>query len=196
ETNNEHLATKCYGYLRFDKETHPNLCQELTLRKMDFMSDIYWLPGPENEEYDPGKDVFPIYALVKELRDRDTGYLKSKDVGRMGRHLKQLHRVGIVCRDLEGNYLEGKINDLSSAWTVPHRFLDETSGLVSSDIIEGLTFQDYVELELMIEDHNRWHKHTLEEPHVWYRVFPDRDYLCRLRRTEAELPSPTKYVKF
>ncbi|KPA35649.1 hypothetical protein FLAG1_11635, partial [Fusarium langsethiae] len=74
----------------------------------------------------------PVYAIVKDWvqdhRNADGSPMSNQVKARQIKHipkmlcnLHQLHKCGIVIRDLkEQQYYEGQIADFSHAWTVPH----------------------------------------------------------------------------
>ena len=197
ETGNEHLAVKCFGYLKLDKETYPNLMEELGLPKMKWMSDEY--------EYDHGHDkeeeLFPIDALVKELKESSMQRAPhtSGQFPRMGRDLKELHRLGIVCQDVRSdNYINGQLVDLGDSITGPHLFLDETSGLTTLFKMKTLVWLDYAAFDEMTEIWNGWNdrltskekSYSPDKPqaYVWFRMLSNPDVLLKLRGGRALCP--------
>ncbi|KAH6693614.1 hypothetical protein F5X68DRAFT_187422 [Plectosphaerella plurivora] len=145
----EHLAAKAYGYVQFHitertKEMFkPAMAMAFNgdwdgLR--DFMNHYDQFPdasSPSGISIRPA--TRPIYGIVKEWAGGD----KEHDVAwrwaqpyvdqmaaeqrtldllpRQLEYLHELHRHGIVVRDLHGaQWVEGKLVDLSYAWTVPH----------------------------------------------------------------------------
>ncbi|KAM0494669.1 hypothetical protein ACHAP8_008539 [Fusarium lateritium] len=131
ELDREDLAIRAHGYLRVhltnrflqEWETairlfHPNSaagrkrCELSTLLEHDDMSN-------------------PVYAIVKDwVQDHRTpgtpltNPVKArqiKHIPKMLRDVHNLHKCGIVIRDLkEQQYYEGQLGDFSHAWTVPH----------------------------------------------------------------------------
>ncbi|OBS28481.1 hypothetical protein FPOA_02418 [Fusarium poae] len=131
ELGREDLAIKSHGYLRVYLTTkfqqqwddaiklfHPNSpagqhrCELLRLLEHPDMS-------------------VPVYAIVKDwIQDHRTDGIpptnqekarQIKHIPKMLRNLHNLHKCGIVVRDLkEQQYYDGQIGDFSHAWTVPH----------------------------------------------------------------------------
>ncbi|KAK2692435.1 hypothetical protein QWA68_008447 [Fusarium oxysporum] len=143
ELDREHLAIKAYGYLKFDLD--------------DARVQQYFLPFMQAEQATlarQGKtspttaDMIcsrfqhydlktPLMAIVKEwipLRRHQTmphvlTQKQMRSLPRLLRNLHELHKSGIVVRDLKmQQYLDGKLADFSFAWTIPHIFGPE-SGL-------------------------------------------------------------------
>ena len=117
----------------------------------------------------------------------------------MGRDLKQLHRVGIVCKDVRSdNYVNGQLIDLGDSLTAPHVLLDESSGLMTLFKIKTLVWMDYAEFDQMTEIWNAWNdrlksKRGLQrrhkpQPYVWFRMLSNPDILLRLRGGDALCP--------
>ncbi|KAF5626745.1 hypothetical protein F25303_10987 [Fusarium sp. NRRL 25303] len=125
----EHLAVKAHGYLR------------LSFAQFDeYIRDVLGDSHPQNEEYT--LDVLemcedqvhlPIMAIVKDWipnHRKPTGEITREaeqrqinHLPRMLRNLRQLHKCGIVVRDLKSQqYYEGHLVDFSHAWTIPHIF--------------------------------------------------------------------------
>lgn len=89
-------------------------------------------PGDEDDDDD---DVFgrtieplvsdrPVHAIVKDLVTEQDPFGPDQ-VSDMWEDLQDLHRLGILVRDIKiGNYLGGKLVDFSRAWTVPHPILE------------------------------------------------------------------------
>ena len=190
---------KCFGYLKLDKETYPNLMEELGLPKKKWMSDEYEYECCLNR--DAEAELFPINALVKELKESPGERMShaSEQFPRMGRDLKQLHRVGIVCKDVRSdNYVNGQLIDLGDSLTAPHVLLDESSGLMTLFKIKTLVWMDYAEFDQMTEIWNAWNdrlksKKGLQrrhkpQPYVWFRMLSNPDILLRLRGGDALCP--------
>lgn len=148
EAGEEHLAAKAYGYVklfvneRTEEMFKPAVELDPSSESLVFLLD-HWnfdhgsnqvIRRPENE---------PIYGIVKEWvgdgasdrfrHDKQYRWNMSKEVAVEACHrrienlpaelesLEGLHRNGIVVRDLhEGQWVEGKLVDLSCSWTFPH----------------------------------------------------------------------------
>ncbi|KAM0368037.1 hypothetical protein ACHAO7_005540 [Fusarium culmorum] len=132
ELDREDLAIKAHGYLRlyltpkFQKQWNDAIA-------VYFPNDRAAQQSHEAdailEHYDLAQ---PAYAIVKDWvkdhRSPDGNPLPNpvkkrliKQIPKMLHDLHQLHKCGIVIRDLkEQQYYEGKIGDFSHAWTIPH----------------------------------------------------------------------------
>ncbi|CAG7559536.1 unnamed protein product [Fusarium equiseti] len=135
ELGKEDLAVKAHGYLRLF--VTPEFQQQWK------MAVATRYPGDEllKAMYNSASRVLeiedspnqPIYAIVKDYvqdhrdnyrnatEEREMKQRQIKHIPQMLRHLHQLHKCGIVVRDLKDQqYYEGQIADFSHAWTVPH----------------------------------------------------------------------------
>lgn len=132
ELGREYLAVKAHGYLRI------NLTQEFRQQWRDAVR-ITFANSPWNRRTFRLKNILehddmtqPVYAIVKDYvrnhRNSDGSQLSRqvrqrqiKHIPKMLRDLHQLHKCGIVVRDLKDQqYYEGQLADFSHAWTVPH----------------------------------------------------------------------------
>jgi len=225
----EHLAGKVHGYVqlfasekldtlgrpwiieslkrRFGKDADPSWYQWRTISK-DLDRD------PSN----PEKYRTPVMGIVKDWIDNaidfessDVNYLRRAlkenvaHLPRMLRDVHQLHKCGIVVRDLHaGQYVNGVLVDFSRAWTVPHFFGPERgawprwtfSSLAAGDLY---TFQKRVIDEWNKQIH--WFNETntvhqserLRKTRLRaYPTTPEKGALARLRprahRTEIQIP--------
>ncbi|KAL1864598.1 hypothetical protein Daus18300_007615 [Diaporthe australafricana] len=68
-----------------------------------------------------------LRAIVKNFVPVDTGYFDESHLSGMWSDLELLHSLGILVRDIHpGNYMDGKLIDLSRAWTMYHPCIDRT----------------------------------------------------------------------
>jgi hypothetical protein len=129
ELGREHLAVKVHGYLRLYL---PQFDEYLRAAMGDRHPQEDWFTRDMIEMEDDEVDL-PIMAIVKDWipdhRDhmgdmtREAEQRQMNHLPRMLRNLRQLHRCGIVVRDLKSQqYHEGQLCDLSHAWTIPHIF--------------------------------------------------------------------------
>jgi hypothetical protein len=66
----------------------------------------------------------PVRAIVKELATGDMGFGPALP-NDLWRDLKDLHRLGILVRDLKiGNYIDGKLVDFGHSWVMPSPCFD------------------------------------------------------------------------
>ncbi|KAG9502274.1 hypothetical protein J7337_005101 [Fusarium musae] len=94
----------------------------------------YWLPAGEDR------------AVVK----RSIGHLP-----RLLRNLRELHKSGIVIRDLkEQQYLDGQLVDFSFAWTIPH-ILGPESGLRPPWSFESMAAWDLECFQTILNDFDK-----------------------------------------
>ncbi|KAF4960611.1 hypothetical protein FSARC_10425 [Fusarium sarcochroum] len=135
ELGREHLAIKAHGYLcvylkgKILDQFNAAVREAFPDRSYDMQSLLY--------HDDP--DV-PVMAIVKDwVQDhrlpntsklpRETVERQMSHLPRMLRNIRQLHKCGIVVRDLKDvQYYDGQLGDLSHAWTIPH-ILGPESGL-------------------------------------------------------------------
>ncbi|KAH6685449.1 hypothetical protein F5X68DRAFT_233194 [Plectosphaerella plurivora] len=138
EANCEHLAGKAYGYVTFngrDKRFYiaREACRLLALHRLSiFGEEKMW----DSTEWERRSPMVPYFGIVKEwlgdpemrssalgsfnLKEKDRN-ATAKDMPRMLRELHQLHKIGIVHRNLSiYNYMAGRLCSFSSAWTIPH----------------------------------------------------------------------------
>ncbi|KAJ4123089.1 hypothetical protein NW768_010082 [Fusarium equiseti] len=135
ELGKEHLAVRAHGYLKLF--ITPELQEQWEAGvKRKFPNDQYWQDecGSALKVLDIRADPSqPVYAIVKDYvpdhrntgghptAEREMKQQQIKRIPQMLRDLHQLHKCGIVVRDLkEQQYYQGKIADFSHAWTVPH----------------------------------------------------------------------------
>ncbi|KAF4450662.1 hypothetical protein F53441_6323 [Fusarium austroafricanum] len=128
ELSREDLAIKAHGYLRIYLNDQIEEQFQAALQKS--RPGANWTLK-ENMHLDDLNT--PIMAIVKDWvpNHRIRGKILPREVlqrqmghlPRMLRNLRQLHKCGIVVRDLKAQqYYEGQLGDLSLAWTVPHIF--------------------------------------------------------------------------
>ncbi|CAJ2502217.1 Uu.00g096110.m01.CDS01 [Anthostomella pinea] len=175
ELGREDLAVQCYGYMILDKSDEKVLAKKGITR---WYGEDCWYP--DNPGHDPSQPVperGPIRALVKEYVERTTSF-EPKDVPRMHRELRALHRGGILHRDIKkDNYINSKFLDLSNSWTMPHVMLDLRSRFRPKREIYHRTFTEWAEFDHMISGYD-----YRERNDVWCRALPNIGYRRKLRR--------------
>ncbi|RBR11252.1 uncharacterized protein FIESC28_09136 [Fusarium coffeatum] len=173
ELGREHIAVKAYGYLQFDLSDEK--VQRHFLPFGNGARQRLALSGnkePSDEDVirhfmehdDLGK---PMMGIVKEWVDSIEGQdawlsydrdMVKRYIGHMPRllrNLKELHKSGIVVRDLAGRqYLDGQLVDFSSAWTIPHIFGPE-SGVRPRWTFEGIAAYDLTCFQSMLDELDR-----------------------------------------
>ncbi|KAF4955582.1 hypothetical protein FGADI_4417 [Fusarium gaditjirri] len=184
ELGREDLAIKAYGYLQFDltdekvqqhflpfgnntrigltrgnKETtdedvlrHFMQIDDLSRPMMAIVKE--WVDCSGIPKYERtvinGQECWlkkhPDRTVVK----RDIGHLP-----RLLRNLRELHKSGIVVRDLKWQqYLDGQLVDFSFAWTIPHIFGPE-SGLRPRWTFESMAAWDLRCFQAILDDFDR-----------------------------------------
>ncbi|KAH6685451.1 kinetochore Sim4 complex subunit FTA2-domain-containing protein [Plectosphaerella plurivora] len=210
ETGLEHLAGKVYGYVQFraDDERYERLywaCEDKNKSTYNCTNPYErrsipraWIGRPDKDDK---PDPRPAVGIVKEWLGRsdvgnsdDGDYAVTKtrldQLPQMLRDLHELHRIGIVNRDLNSNhYVDGLLCDFSSAWTIPHALGPDGGVLPSSAFASMAAFDLWRFQTIVIEDHNYW---AAQDPRE------TRKAPCRLRAypayprrwTETRPPKP------
>ncbi|KAI1264502.1 kinetochore Sim4 complex subunit FTA2-domain-containing protein [Xylariaceae sp. FL1019] len=126
EFHQEHLAFKCYGYLKIEG-SHFEFLREVY---NDF-AGRHWYYVPELEECQEKS----LHAIVKELVTIPDGVhrldlsMNRRMARRAIKNLDSLHKLGICDLDInEDNFMMGKQLDFSTAMTAPHPFLTRKHG--------------------------------------------------------------------
>ncbi|KAI0154511.1 kinetochore Sim4 complex subunit FTA2-domain-containing protein [Xylariaceae sp. FL1272] len=183
ETNNEHLAVKCFGYIILSKE------QE---------DDLIAAGGGDDEPLERFhtklKDE-PLRAILKEyieLEDRPLD-LRPHRIPRMIRALDAVHKLGIIILDIrESNYLNGVMMDFSRSETVPHPKLDvdfQEWSYSQSWLYSISARGDEESFDQMIDQYNeRVDKGEVSGPRIWSRMRRHEEMRKKLR-------SGSKYVE-
>lgn len=124
ETGNEDLAWKCYGWIALDEETYgQRVWGEIGLPRYSWFSYAF-----TSDEQVADRELFPIYALVKEFIPAENIQAAPIDPDRaheMAVAISTLHKLGITHRDIQDrNYVDCRFMDFSTSWTVPNVRLD------------------------------------------------------------------------
>ncbi|EWG49949.1 hypothetical protein FVEG_09297 [Fusarium verticillioides 7600] len=133
ELGREHLAGKVHGYLRLYLHQIDEQIQAAVQSSLPGAI----LPSVEVMEMEDDEVDLPIMAIVKDWIPehrtptggitREAEQRQIKHLPRMLRNLRELHKCGIVVRDLKSQqYYEGQLCDLSHARTIPHIFSPES----------------------------------------------------------------------
>ncbi|KAJ4006067.1 hypothetical protein NW766_010893 [Fusarium irregulare] len=209
ELGREHLGVKAYGYLQFD------LSDEKVQRHfLPFGNGAREHLALKGNKEPSDEDVIrhfmehddlskPMMGIVKEWVDSIDGAdaWESSDpelikryirhMPRLLRNLKELHKSGIVVRDVKGlQYLDGQLVDFSFAWTIPHIFGPE-SGVRPPWTFESIAAWDLQCFQYMLDDLDR--KAELAVPRLKKHnltAWPKDDIYDRLR------PRPQLYGPF
>lgn len=156
ETGNEDIAWKCYGYIALDEATYSSdVWDKIGLSRKDWFSQTI-----DTDEKVADKPVFPILALVKEFIP-DASKLGAIDIAKahdMAQGINKLHDIGITHRDIqERNYVDSRIMDFSTSWTVPNMRLDRALKWDDKEFIDQADTNDYFMFDNMIEQWNNDH---------------------------------------
>lgn len=156
ETGNEDIAWKCYGYIALDEATYSSdVWDKIKLPRKDWFSQTI-----NTDEEVADKPVFPILALVKEFIP-DASKLGTIDIAKahdMAQGINKLHDIGITHRDIqERNYVDSRIMDFSTSWTVPNMRLDRALKWDDKEFIDQADTNDYFMFDNMIEQWNNDH---------------------------------------
>lgn len=131
--NRQDLAVAAHGYLLLTLQQEREVTPMIT-GDLEYEPDDEEPLGTPNGEKTWGRweehRGQPIRGIVKELVEDDdfeealkTGRVSSST---MWRDLEDLHALGILVRDIHmGNYIGGRLVDLSWAWTMYHPGLDQ-----------------------------------------------------------------------
>lgn len=170
ETNNEHVAVKCYGYVILSDEEE---------RDLKTQSGVDWT-RPR------GQAKLGIRGIIKEYLP-DTKAFERKMMPIMRQDMLSLHKLGICVFDLRaGNYMMGKIVDFSQAMVVPHRDLDLKN---SPDRAKYHSNADFVAFDGVVEDWNT--EHPDQEYRQFFTPTINRN-LRNMKAVKSRLYKPTE----
>ncbi|KAL2139930.1 hypothetical protein VTI28DRAFT_4475 [Corynascus sepedonium] len=113
------LAIQAHGYLLLTPEQESEVAKRCSGMGSDDESDgnDFWRWMDEHYK-------LPVHAIVKTLADDHLPFTPEQ-LGDVWRDLEDLHKLGILVRDIKiGNYLGGKLVDFSRSWTMPHPSLE------------------------------------------------------------------------
>ncbi|KAH9893794.1 hypothetical protein F4778DRAFT_794815 [Xylariomycetidae sp. FL2044] len=185
ESNREHLAIRCHGYIMMDKALQDDLREK---DDTDWAEEWNWKPGTR------------FQALVKDLFDADLHGDKSgltgleensriamvnvdvKSAPRAVRAVKEFHRIGVFVQDINNsNIVDGRMIEFSSAWTAPHPCFTAIARKRCGFRLErpSLAERDAWDIDEIIESWNIAHAAT--KGRIWDRAIANREYLKKLR---------------
>lgn len=172
ETGNEDIAWKCYGYIALDEATYSSIVwDKIGLPRKEWFSQY-----TNTDEEVADKPVFPILALVKEFIP-DASKLGALDIAKahdMAQGINKLHSIGITHRDIQDrNYVDSRIMDFSTSWTVPNIRLDRALKWDPKRSIDEADANDYFMFDDMIE---QWNKDHPDLPRSDYRMTQGEKY--------------------
>ncbi|KAH6842894.1 kinetochore Sim4 complex subunit FTA2-domain-containing protein [Chaetomium sp. MPI-CAGE-AT-0009] len=123
EENRQDLAVRAHGYLLLTPEQEFEVIKRSAKTHPDD-PDPEDNPDPWYRMDEPLAHGRPVHAIVKDLAT-DPNPFSADHVSRMCSDLEDLHKLGILVRDIKiNNYLGGKLVDFSRAWTMPNPSLD------------------------------------------------------------------------
>lgn len=172
ETGNEDIAWKCYGYIALDEATYSSIVwDKIGLPRKDWFSQY-----TNTDEEVADRPVFPILALVKEFIP-DASKLGALDMAKahdMAQNINKLHSIGITHRDIQDrNYVDSRIMDFSTSWTVPNIRLDRALKWDPKQLIDEADTNDYFMFDDMIE---KWNNEHPDLPPSDYRMTQGEKY--------------------
>lgn len=152
EMDREHLAVKAYGYVRFhaDERYDKLVLDSERRRKRDSVDPAECFREPikprehifRGVRFDGTVDTRPVMGIVKDWvapraplqtpspDDWENRMPQPSQMPAMLRDLHEMHRIGIVNRDINpAQYIDGVLLDFSKAWTIPHA-LGPESGIL------------------------------------------------------------------
>ncbi|AEO63500.1 uncharacterized protein THITE_2039418 [Thermothielavioides terrestris NRRL 8126] len=120
EENREDLAVRAYGYLLLTPQQEAEISRLIAgvdydpdYAKAELKGRNLWGRWEEHRH-------LPVRAIVKELVSPQDPFT-SAQLSDLWRDLEDLHRLGILVRDINVfNYMGGKLIDFGRAWTIPH----------------------------------------------------------------------------
>ncbi|KAK3681818.1 kinetochore Sim4 complex subunit FTA2-domain-containing protein [Podospora appendiculata] len=190
ETGREDLAARAHGYLSFvlTEEVRNLFNNAIAEHASPTQGDILSVLGLSGD-----LALDPVFAIVKDWIDHppyddvwDIALAESALYPRMPRNLKALHKLGIVVRDINlGQYVNGVLVDLSSAWTAPHCFGPETGIRLRWEFLSQAAWDLYCFQTQVIDAYNGPYRRMLKKgellPEVSFRVYSPPEMLGRLR---------------
>ncbi|KAF4339682.1 hypothetical protein FBEOM_6391 [Fusarium beomiforme] len=199
ELNREEIAIKAYGYMVFDlsnERVQEHFAPFVKARGImpanpttaDLISSFF-----QHFELE-----IPLMAIVKEWvpsnpNESFPAKLTQKDMNtlpRSLRNLRELHKSGIVVRDIQlSQYLGGPLVDFSCAWTIPHT-LGPERGLRPRWTFECMAAWDLKCFQERILD--RYNAMAGEVPHVRKQnlVAWRNDHVYGRLRTRPQMSGP------
>ncbi|KAI1264442.1 kinetochore Sim4 complex subunit FTA2-domain-containing protein [Xylariaceae sp. FL1019] len=198
ETNNEHLAVKCFGYIILTE------AQEQLLINAGGANDT---PIERDDERLAGE---PLRCIVKEYIETP-GSIQHHQFPQLIRDLYAVHRLGIVVSDIRAgncilgdnadtfNNLNGVMMDFSRSLTVPHPYLLPafqerlyTNTWKSQPTARG----DEENFDAMIDRYNRMiDMGLMKGPRVWTRLRPNDKFKARLRQRSDDSIKIPRYPR-
>ncbi|KAI8712753.1 hypothetical protein NCS52_01374300 [Fusarium sp. LHS14.1] len=127
EVGREHLAVRAHGYMPVYLNERVEEQFKIALGNCSYLrstsgAELMEHPNPEEPLMAIVKDWVPGGEPAHDERDEKDGkWLRPTKFPKMLKDLKELHKCGIVVRDLKyQQYIDGTLVDFSHAWTIPH----------------------------------------------------------------------------
>ncbi|KAI7784819.1 hypothetical protein LA080_009138 [Diaporthe eres] len=152
ETGNEDIAWGCYGYIALDEATYASAVWiRIGLPRRGWFAQSI---ATDAEEFIP-----------------DASRLGALDIGKahdMAQGINKLHSIGITHRDVQDrNYVDSRIMDFSTSWTVPKVRLDRALRWDPKRLIDEADTNDYFMFDDMIQ---KWNDEHPDMPPSSYRM--------------------------
>jgi hypothetical protein len=107
----------------------------------------------------------------------------------MAECINALHRVGITHRDIhEGNFVDSRIMDFSTSWTVPNIRLDRNLGWDAEKSINEADMNDYFMFDNMIEQHGGDYRMTVDKKYYTVPKSIPKQSASESSDEEVEIP--------
>lgn len=114
------LAVRAFGYLLLTPEQEAEVTERSGFVRFAPAGPEAELSGANSWGRWEEHRGMPVRAIVKELVTEGVGFGTALPED-LWRDLEDLHRLGILVRDLSvGNYLGGKLVDFGQSWAMPH----------------------------------------------------------------------------
>jgi hypothetical protein len=227
ETGNEHLAGEVYGYVKFEGDDERYLEERWNCR-MRHEQKLVNGPVWDTDAWEDRPKARPHFAIIKEwLGDPNIETTRhgvfqkteagerpatAKDLPQMLETLHQLHKLGIVYRNIDfTQFVDGKFFNFDSAWTIPHK-LGPEGGVFPSWAFPSMAswdlrcFQEKVidEYNSTADYLNSWlapgerrmpRSRLRAHPYVVSEASPDREdvEITRVTRLKTLRPRPVAY---
>lgn len=170
EEHREELATCAHGYVLLTKDQEEHITKALG-EYVDWEThpEPLYCCGPFRRSEVHRHE--PLRAIVKDYVVSSRPWVASQ-VPQMYANLEELHKLGILVRDIhQGNYLGGKLIDFSMAWTAPHICFERAS---PAGIKEVRSMEPY-KFEKMVDEWAQRHQEEVEKPEGLLKWHSDQE---------------------
>lgn len=170
----EDLAIRAHGYILLSKDQERRVTEAMT---GDFVD---WETHPEPLDADglfwrwEAHRHEPLRAIVKDY-DESPDYCVASQISQMYYDLEELHKLGILVRDIHaGNYLGGKLIDFSMSWTMYHICIDR-AGPREVKRIRLLESERFERMVYELAHNEDWEEDDYELPEALLRWHTRKD---------------------